>query len=1444
MKKTQRLFLLTMLFALSGWLHAQLQPFKDDVESHADFQQNNLTGWTSLDLDGLNTAGPFQSFPGKGGPLGFIVYNPSQTDPVNTLDGYDPRSGQKYFASISSYSGPNNDWLISNELAVHPGGTFSFYAKSAATFAGVDRFKVAYSTTGSNPADFTFINSTPTNTTGNWVRYEFTIPNTAKYVAINCVSQAFMMLVDDIEFTPTISGSAPNSITNFSAETQMDNGFQAVFNWTNPTIDNAGNTLTNMTGVKVYRGTHPMNLTEIADLTSAAGQSMTYTDILPGEGSYMHRFVPYNTAGNGVAYNTPITFFGYETIPGAPDNITFTQNGSLQTVISWDEVNYGANGGVLQNPVVGYKITRSLGSTTETLAEMHPTTTFTEATIPAFNLYTYTIIALTSPTNPGVPAIVPAHSGMNANQVSVTNGNTPSNQPFELERGSIISQSIYKPEEIGGSGLITSISYFGNLGTTTTARYKIYMSTTDRNTFGTTTNNAVWEYFGNQKLLFDGNIEFVAGRNATTIELDQPFYYDAGSNQNVIITIVKPLLTNVPSVNPRDFYNTPVEGMRTYYSIGYSVDLSVISTQPAAWTLEEVPTIPSIVVEKTTDFSSVSGTVTLLSDGSPLDGVTVTITPEDSNSYQTETATTSAAGGYQIPALIPGNYVATFSKNTFNTVEINFSVAPNEQLVLDAVLDNSLPILISGTVVDVNGNGLEGINLNLSGFSEFSTVSDATGNFTLEAFADKQYELEAAHPLFITETVTFTSEENDHTIDPITLELALNKPGNIVAVNNDGVGEVEWRVPVGQYNETMLGWGSFITTGDAWGNGGDPFIAGIRFETSDLQERLTEGAELTHVRVYFANNANAVIKVFEGANAEQLIHSQPVSIESEDWYVIELTQSLPIDFTKELWIGVEFLSGQYGAYPIGLDDGPNAPGRKGSMKYEDGVWAGMSLTNKNWNIYGIANNTMEADPSGYKVYRSPSSEENWTELTPSPITATTFNDTSLNEAEPNMYKYGVEAIYGDNLISEKGISNEIEHNMFFDFTLQLDPDFGSSEGAYVSVWNDENFAEAFVPAGNSVTLNHLMNGNYNVRVELDNYEIVELTNVVVEENSSITVPLNLLKVQPSNLTAAVEGNSARLDWTLHDTFTDKIEKYQDFERQTIGSYIMKDLDGLGTYTYNNFNWPNAGVPMAFMVFNPYSTTPPIPIIDAFSGRRFLTAFAGPDGANNDWLIIPAGSGTFSFNASSLTNEMLERMRVLYSTTGTEISDFTAFGSQINVPVGWTEYSFDAPEGTKYVAINFVSNDSYILKVDDLTYEKEYDHALYYRVYLDGELVRDNLTEMTFLLENLTQQTHVAEVEAVYNTGASEKTEVIISMLNTEDPELTEFSVYPNPSTGKFWLKVGSKATVKIFDLNGRMLYSGVKEAGTSMMEHNFSAGTYIIQVQTEKGITSKKLIFK
>ena len=80
------------------------------------------------------------------------------------------------------------------------------------------------------------------------------------------------------------------------------------------------------------------------------------------------------------------------------------------------------------------------------------------------------------------------------------------------------------------------------------------------------------------------------------------------------------------------------------------------------------------------------------------------------------------------------------------------------------------------------------------------------------------------------------------------------------------------------------------------------------------------------------------------------------------------------------------------------------------------------------------------------------------------------------------------------------------------------------------------------------------------------------------------------------------------------------------------------------------------------------------------------------------------------------------------------------------------------------------------------------------------------------------------------------------MVNVESNKSAEFRLYPNPTTGRFSLELGSKATVRIMDMHGRTLHTAVKEAGLATMKHNLSAGTYIIQVQTAEGISSQRLI--
>lgn len=1434
-----------------------LFPFKDDVEWHDDFAIDNIEGWIMADLDGLNPAGPFQSYPHQNQPQAFIVYTPSRTSPPNTFPEFQPRSGEKVFMSITSYDGPSNNWMITRELAPHQGGQFSFYAKGTFDFFGSEQFKVGYSSTGTEPGDFTFFNGgSPTTAAFVWTRYQYNIPAGVKHIAIVHVSYAYCFMVDDIEFKTNVASQSPGMITGFNAEVNLGESLAVLLDWTNPTVASNGNTLTELSGVKIFRGTHPMNFSEYAILENQdPGAMVAYVDDdIPDTGFYGYRLVPFNSQGDGVPFTSGFLFLDYETTPGAPHTILVTQNENLQSVISWNQVNYGPNGGPLQEPVTGYTLTRKRGNQTETLATMHPDTFFVETEIPGLNLYTYSVVAHLGAEVSGEPGLQNAYSGLDASQQPVTWGKYESQQVFELSRNSIISQSIYYADQIGSSGLITSLAYFSNLGSDGGSNtYKVYMSLTSRQVFGTSPSNVVWEYFGNQKLVYEGPVAFPSGPRAIEIDLDQPFFFDAASGKNLIITVVKPLTSNIPSVSSPVFYNTQVEGIRTYYAIGYGVDMSSVTTQPASWATEEVITIPSIVTTKVQDFATVTGVVTMADGTTVLEDVSVTVTPsaEDPEGYQHEVTSTGSDGGYQIPALLPGTYEVIFSKEGFNEQSVSVSVSPGEQLQLDVLLLIADPVIITGTVVNEAGLALPNAGVHLFGYSQYQTTTNASGEFSLQAYAEKDYQLEVSHPLYLPFNDTFVSAAEDYSLGTISLGISPHKPMNVVAALDEDGAQLNWEVPYGLDHESMLAWGTQTNVNDGWGMGGEEFIAGIRFSYLDLQEALPENAKLTHVKVHFHNYADFIIKVFQGSDANTILFEQEGSVDASGWYVFELNEAILIDQTQEFWIGIHFLPG-YGAYPIGIDEGPNAPLRKGSMLYADGTWTGMSLTNKNWNIYGIAHTTVEANPMGYKVYRglATTPQDDWTDLTPSLAETNSFADASILDEDPGVYRYGVVAHYGGELLSEMTPSNTVELDMLFDLAVQLQPNAPLPAGAFIRFWNNDYYFETRIQdVSNPAQFSDVWRGNYQMEIQADNFELVEMANLSIEESQTLEITLEERRVMPSALAAVMseDGAAAELSWSLLDEVFDNFESYPDFEKTNIGDYILVDGDGLPTYTYTNFTWPGAGNPMSFMVFNPFATSPPVNL-QAHSGRRYLVAMAGPDGVNNDWLIIPAGPGNFSFMARSLVSTDLETIQVLYSTSGSQPADFTAFqqGNNIMPPVQWTEYSFEAPEETKYLAIRYIGNDTYFLLLDDLSYQKPFDHVQSFNVYLDGALMAQDITGQTFELTGITAGTHLVEVEAVYHSGNSQKAQIEILGTVDVDDLLTEsfLKVYPNPNSGNFSLSLAEPARVRILDMNGQVFYSRDLDEGITAISSGLKAGTYIIQAQTRDRIFTGKLVVK
>ena len=287
------------------------------------------------------------------------------------------------------------------------------------------------------------------------------------------------------------------------------------------------------------------------------------------------------------------------------------------------------------------------------------------------------------------------------------------------------------------------------------------------------------------------------------------------------------------------------------------------------------------------------------------------------------------------------------------------------------------------------------------------------------------------------------------------------------------------------------------------------------------------------------------------------------------------------------------------------------------------------------------------------------------------------------------------------------------------------------------------------------------------------------------DNQTKTVGVKMVKpempvVNDLKLNSADGANS--LSWTRPDLsgsaariVTDGFEDYDAFTLWDMGDWTLYDKDGYSVCCIQGTSYPNMYEPMAFQVFNPDKVTTTTDglseIFDPHSGSQYLIDFAAEDGANDDWLVSPKLSGnaqTISFYAKSVTNQYgLEQFEVYASEDGTETYEMTRVMDETKVPVKWTKFTVDLPEGTKYFAIRCVSDMRFAFMLDDITYESAPKplevEFVGYNVYRDGKkLNNDPLTTPDFTDNNPTAGA-TYYVTVVYNVGESDASNIVGGM---------------------------------------------------------------------------------
>ena len=398
----------------------------------------------------------------------------------------------------------------------------------------------------------------------------------------------------------------------------------------------------------------------------------------------------------------------------------------------------------------------------------------------------------------------------------------------------------------------------------------------------------------------------------------------------------------------------------------------------------------------------------------------------------------------------------------------------------------------------------------------------------------------------------------------------------------------------------------------------------------------------------------------------------------------------------------------------------------------------------------------------YQVFRltkDQMSEPGQWQTLASPTTELQMQDPAWLSLAQGQYLYAVQTLYGkDATASEACFSNTMDKDMNTDLivSIRTNTPENEAEGALVSLLAAEGDSILYNENANAegqARFNGIPKGSYLLHIRLQGFEnyASDILDLSSEKLYTQNIDLKEYVVNPFNLeiTEGDEPNERILRWNITDGLFDDFESHKDFAINSAGeigwSYI--DADGKPTSDINNVEFENSTAPKAFIIFNPYQTDPRLNMIDQqilpYSGEKFLAAFPSNPGPNDDYFISPAldynQTFSLSFKAKSHSTAYgAELIQVGYSVSGNEADDFVWLNDNdtLALPMGdWQEYRYEMPAEARHTAIRCLSNDAFILMIDDVFVGIEPPQGidpenirsdLAFNLYLDSTLVESNV----------------------------------------------------------------------------------------------------------------------
>lgn len=337
----------------------------------------------------------------------------------------------------------------------------------------------------------------------------------------------------------------------------------------------------------------------------------------------------------------------------------------------------------------------------------------------------------------------------------------------------------------------------------------------------------------------------------------------------------------------------------------------------------------------------------------------------------------------------------------------------------------------------------------------------------------------------------------------------------------------------------------------------------------------------------------------------------------------------------------------------------------------------------------------------------------------------------------------------------------------------------------------------------------------------------------------------------TDLTGSQTGGGVNLTWSEPDmtaaqptVVTDDFESYEGFTTSA-GEWTFVDVDAspVGGFQGINFNVDGVNVLQSLQSFWVHDVTDETVWNQSFaahSGVKYLASmFRYDDGTVDDWAISPLLSGnaqTISFYAMSYSKDYPEKIEVLYSTTGKNTSDFISVRAAEVVPGEWTEYTAELPAGAKYFAIRSCASSSFMLMIDDVTYEMTdvpSDLAIVgYNIYRDGvKLNAEPVEEANYTDATATEGEHSYAVTVVYDKGESKISNVFTITVTTGINDIVAGKASRiSVSNSTITVANAEGLNVSVYTADGKAVYNA---AGSSLTTIPVKRGMYIVKVGKE-----------